>query len=277
METVRPHREICVTGTKTIDQLFKVAAEFVKARAVRACATSSLIDQRLVIGVLASSKTLRGLANHWPMRYPRCDTLKRLFALGCHAAEMRLHLNISDTDRLVEEVELAHWMCGERLSGIQLNMCWPPEYLLTELHRRRPETDLLLQIGANALLEFEATHGGAIPFYDVKCIVARVGQYGSSINRVLLDPSGGCGVPMNVDRLRPVVEGLNHAFPNLGIGVAGGLCAETLLSIAPLIEACPTLSIDAEGRLRNPDTDELDMGRVEGYLTAAFDLFYPQA
>lgn len=55
----------------------------------------------------------------------------------------------------------------------------------------------------------------------------------------------------------------------LNIGIAGGLCAETLPAVASLVREYG-LSIDAEGRLRDGDEGGvLDLDKVAAYLAAA--------
>jgi hypothetical protein len=54
---------------------------------------------------------------------------------------------------------------------------------------------------------------------------------------------------------------------DLRIGVAGGLDAATIASLEPLLVAVPSLSWDAEGRLRT--NDRLDVSKAEAYLVAS--------
>lgn len=92
-------------------------------------------------------------------------------------------------------------------------------------------------------------------------------EYRGLITDVLIDVSAGKGVPIDPAKVRGIVEAMRTWNANLGIGIAGGLCAETLPAVADLVREYD-LSIDAEGRLRN-DRDELDLEKVRAYLGAA--------
>ena len=63
------------------------------------------------------------------------------------------------------------------------------------------------------------------------------------------------------------------------IGIAGGLCAKTILALAPVLRVRPWLSIDAEGRLRDgaEGGGNLDLNKVRAYLFAAVSAFTSDA
>ena len=54
----------------------------------------------------------------------------------------------------------------------------------------------------------------------------------------------------------------------VGLGVAGGLCAERLYLLDGLLDEFPNLSIDAEGRLRDAN-DQLDLSAAKDYVLGA--------
>ena len=63
-----------------------------------------------------------------------------------------------------------------------------------------------------------------------------------------------------------------QAAPDLGLVVAGGLCAENIEELlTPLLPGWAHVSIDAEGRLRDEE-DVLDVGAAQAYLEAAVQL-----
>lgn len=79
---------------------------------------------------------------------------------------------------------------------------------------------------------------------------------GSGVSHALLDSSGGNGQAFNESVYRHFVDTLHDHAPNVGVGIAGGLGpGEDLDSFRSLLSTYPSLSCDAEGklRLRTPD------------------------
>lgn len=221
-------------------------------------------NRRLMVGVLASAKSLRGmpLKPEWQDRYPEETAIRGIFpddsrtlnlvhyAPGEEYRASFLH----DLDRLIE-------VAGPRLHGFQLNMAWPRE---TELGVYREDRGYLrhvivLQLGRAAvdLLDGWPTSVGR-----------RLRQYGALIDGVLLDASGGRGEPLNLQSARAFVSEIVSGCPALGVGIAGGLDAAGVDRIQALLEEFPQLSIDAEGRLRT--AHGLDATAVHAYLERAY-------
>ena len=71
-----------------------------------------------------------------------------------------------------------------------------------------------------------------------------------------------------MDDARALMLALRNTYPHLGIGIAGGLSADTLPHIAGLLQEIPDLSIDAEGQLRD-ENDHLDVNKAVRYVLAA--------
>ena len=68
------------------------------------------------------------------------------------------------------------------------------------------------------------------------------------------------------------LDAIAWAAPELGLVVAGGLCADNAQQLlGPLVPHWTHVSIDAEGRLRDGD-DRLDVPAATAYLDAALEL-----
>lgn len=76
----------------------------------------------------------------------------------------------------------------------------------------------------------------------------------------------------DTDKTREYLRALEDMDLDIGLGVAGGLSAETLHLVEPLIEEFPDLSIDAEGRLRD-ESDKLDLTAAKRYAVKSLDMF----
>lgn len=218
--------------------------------------------RQLMVGVLASSKTLAGGTNKYPNRYPKISALDDVFVHDERALNL-IHYATDDRDTLGAQLKKI-WFSVALAEGFQLNVAWPNPNALYDLIASQWSPRFVLQIGARA--QAEANH-------DPRRLAERLAEYDGLIDGILLDGSGGRGVPLDAAALRPALEAIAGRWPKLGLGVAGGLCAATLPLVAPLLRDFPNLSIDAEGRLRDPSTDSLDLDLARDYVARATKLF----
>jgi hypothetical protein len=257
---MRPY--IGITGFTTEDELRRVAL----------CYLGTTWDPFLMAGILVSSKTLRGLPNKWPQRYPAISEARRMMSTSADLPDAKLfvHYNMSSVHRgydLLTELLAMVGIFGQKaLSGFQLNMVWPSAGVLSKfLDLTDGHFRMILQVGETAWGQCTGTEG----------LVTRLRQYVPSVNvidYVLLDPSGGLGKEMDVNKIADSVAAIYDAGLPFGVGIAGGLSDENVERIAPLLERYPNLSIDAEGRLRTSD-DHLDIDKAIGYANNALSLY----
>jgi hypothetical protein len=223
-----------------------------------------LSGRRLMVGVLASSKTLAGMPNRWPQRYPPVREISSIFRSDPRCLNL-VHYSTDHPKQFPEELCRIERLVGPRLHGFQLNIRWPDPELVEDYRRvslltRRPK--IVLQIGPAALREVGPAQ-----------LRRRVQEYGTLIDDVLIDPSGGLGKPLKPGEVQSYLAALEGLRP--GIGVAGGLSAKRLGLLDPLRQfpGFSRLSIDAEGGLRDPETDELLGDEVQNYLLASIAYF----
>lgn len=221
----------------------------------------------IMIGVLASDKTIRRESHRHGSqmrRYPDVDTIAGLFSPDENALNL-IHLFCGRPERLFEDMLLASDLGGEHCHGLQLNVPWPsPADIEAWRNDResqgRTSSHIVLQCGRVALAEVG---------YDPYALVGRFRQYAGLVDRVLLDESDGSGSLLDPSSMRRYLTALYESNLPMGYVVAGGLSAETIPQLlTPLIHEFPDLSIDAEGRLRNP-SDMLDGKLVSKYIHAA--------
>jgi hypothetical protein len=122
---------------------------------------------------------------------------------------------------------------------------------------------MVLQIGNRAVEEAGGSPNG---------VVAKLRDYIHVVDGILLDPSGGLGIPLDPEGARPFLTAIAEQGWELELGVAGGLGPNTLHLVEPLIGQFPKLNIDAQGCLRN-ERNELDSDAVRTYLSNALSLF----
>jgi hypothetical protein len=216
-----------------------------------------------MIGVLVSSKTLRGEPDRWPNRYPVIGDIAGIFS-DHPAAFNVIHYSTDEPASLVEQLLTVGQWAGPKLHGFQLNMAWPSGEDLARLIRQRPDQQLILQLNQEAFQMAGDYRGG---------IIAKLKQeYSGLVDHVLLDLSAGYGRQLDPAWARRQLQKLQDADLDLGLGVAGGLSPASLHLVEPLVKDFPRLSIDAEARLRDED-DNLDLAMARDYLRTASAMF----
>ncbi len=227
-------------------------------------------EHTIMIGVLASSKTLQGLApKQWPNRYPKIDELPSIFVKNPRALGL-IHYNAQKREDLFTELSEVANKCIDvypGFQGFQLNNLWPDAEVLKRFRLKYRASELpmtlVLQIGERAF--------GAVG-YSETALARKLQEYKQSIDHVLLDPSGGTGTPFNSEALLWYLRAIRDTGMNVGLGVAGGLHASTINSLSQIIDEFPNISIDAEAGLRNQE-DHLDVTKAIAYVKSAIELF----
>ena len=221
------------------------------------------LKRKVMIGVLASSKTIQGFSNKWPSRYPKPENLGDIFQPHPEALNL-IHFNTDDPEFLFEQTEKARALAGKHCHGFQLNIAWPNPVTLQKIASVKENEVIVLQIRKRA---FEMMKDSPQRLAD---FVAS--EYATLVDYILLDASGGYGKELNTEALKEYLRALTEKHLEIGIGVAGGLSPSTLHLMNPLIEEFPDLSIDAEGKLRDTN-DNLNVGVATSYLLDAIALF----
>lgn len=219
-------------------------------------------NRLVMIGVLASLKTMRGIKNKWPNRYPAMDEIAGIFPDHPLALNL-IHYNTKEKETLGDQLVAMTEFGGANMHGFQLNIAWPSLDVLAEYRKAYPAKQIVLQVGG---------HACEMANHSPEQLAARVADYDESVEYALLDPSGGYGKPFDPERVRDYLLALKAKNLEMGLGVAGGLSPATLNLVEPLAREFPDLSIDAEGRLRTPK-DHLDLNAVRDYLRKTFLIF----
>ena len=215
---------------------------------------------KLMVGVLASSKTLRNVANKWPNRYPKTDKIGNIFV--DHPAALNLiHFNYKKDlgGILFRELETLMHLAAPNVHGFQLNIAWPNIEQLEQFRALYPDAVIVLQIGGRAFAKANN---------DPEMLARLAKVYDKYVNYFLLDPSGGFGIELDTDELQQYIDSLRFSRLKAGLGVAGGLSARTMDLIYPIHRVCSNICIDAEGRLRDEE-DQLDLEKAGAYLREA--------
>lgn len=221
-------------------------------------------NRLLMVGVLASSKTIQGIKNKWPNRYPQFEEIKNIFQNNEDCLNL-VHYNTKEPNHLLGQLVDITEEVGSVLHGFQLNIAWPNVTILEQYKDKYPEKTIVLQIGSHA---FDMVENSPEKLAD------KVWQYveRSTIDYVLLDPSGGLGQPFDPEKTFRYLEALRGQSNRIGLGTAGGLSPTTLHLLKPLLAEFQNISIDAEGKLRTAE-DHLDVETTRQYIQGSFKLF----
>jgi hypothetical protein len=233
----------------------------------------ALAQRDLMVGVLLSDKLLAGKVNKYPLRYPPLIGIPEIFTEQSECLNL-LHYHTTRPDTLAEQLIWGTEIAGPHCQGAQLNQAWPEVRQVeryaaflqchTRTSGRTPR--IILQLGRKAQQELAQ---------DPVLLARAVYDYQGCVTDVLIDPSGGLGKSFEAEKALPLLEAIHVTCPQLGLGLAGGLCQENLPALNPLLPHFPSLSIDAEGRLRDPESDQLSLTEAVSYLKRALTLFSP--
>ena len=220
----------------------------------------------LMVGVLASSKTLAGLTNKYPRRFPQVQSIAGIFVRHPNVLNL-IHYSTDDRLSVCNQLRGLTELGGPCLHGFQLNMAWPDIDEITTYRKYHEEHCLMLQIGCRALAMVED---------NPSKLSDRVRVYAGMINGILLDASGGKGTPLDRDKTCSFLRAIRERNSSIGLGVAGGLSPATLDLVEPLFAEFPDLNIDAEGQLRTPK-DNLNLKVAQTYLSSVLRMLSKHA
>ncbi len=240
------------------------------------------MGRQLMVGVLASSKTLCGKTNKYPRRYPKVEDIAGIFSPDPRCLNL-VHVSTDSEPSTIDgklipiEIDMmrAFRAGGPLCHGVQLNNATGRVSLkaLDAFRGMCPTASrVVLQTGPRWL----ATR------IESDSLSKSLMMYSGVITDILIDASGGRGRAIDPEETQRLVREARSSLAHygvpdgsIGLGVAGGLCAGWLPRIQRLaVEEAP-ISIDAESLLRD-DTDwggNLDMVKVHAYLSAAGKLF----
>lgn len=221
-------------------------------------------NRKIMIGVLASFKTLNGIPNKWPNRYPPVDKIAEIFTDDPRALNL-IHYHTTEHKNLINQLTQVTKLGGPHLHGLQLNVTWPDAQVLKFYKNKHPDKKIVLQINVSKL-SYKSQLDWREKIFP---------RYQECVDYLLLDASGGMGHSLDTELLYAFIN--NYLFEQAGrydicLGVAGGLEANTITNLRTLIKAFPKISWDAEGRLRDA-SDHLDLFKAENYLSRSLALF----
>lgn len=239
---MRPTPYIGITDFTAVEQVDEMLGVF---RAHR----SPDSTRRLHIGVMMSHKTLYGHITDWADAFPPKESIGSIFRRTEPELFHCLHYaDYEHSTRFSGALLKACRWAGPQLHALQLDMVWPSPYDIEKVLVKHPSLEIILQVGADAICACDR---------KPKIVLNTLKAYEGIIHHVLFDMSMGRGHAMHADVLLPYVRRVKIEMRTLGIAVAGGLGPGSVDLAAPIAKELPSVSIDAQGRLR-PSGNALD-------------------
>lgn len=257
--TAKPY--VGITGPVNVQETREVCREFSEAGYTRNTPHTPML------GFLVSYKTLNGQPTK-NRRYPPVNGLPELLQATDGRVLTMVHYNSKEMDTLSNQI--AQIFDGVYEDGlcraIQLNIVWPNIDQVARIKEQFPDMRIVFQASHKSM-------DGRTPSQ----IAEGVRAYRDSLSYVLIDPSGGRGVPFDLESSVAIYSELREQCPDLTIGFAGGFTGE---NVAPRLREIiqkigeKDFCIDAEGGLRDKVTaaygdDLLNIEKVRGYLQSA--------
>lgn len=223
-------------------------------------------ERLLMCGVLVSNALLAGENSDAPSRCPPPESIAGVFPSDPRCINLVHYRPRTGTD-MADALTLAMELGGPNCHGVQINATrgepWPETQVVDRFRNRAQPRRVVLQVGGEAM----ASASG-----DPREIARRCAEYQGLVTDVLVDASEGMGVPLDPTRTSAYLDAISEAAPGLGLVVAGGLHADNLYSLlSPLLPQWRSVSIDAEGRLRD-SRDNLSTESAGRYLSTAMQL-----
>lgn len=229
----------------------------------------------LMVGVMMSYKTLKGMETKWTKAWPPKEKVGEIFIHSYPALPVLNTLHYADYDGLTTKNDLCDALLfadsKNGLDAVQLDMPWPDKDMVVEAiemfhHKQFRKLRTVLQVGKVAIAACDN---------DRDKVINKIGSYHGAFDWVLLDLSGGKGIPLDANLLLGYLSEMKNRYPYISLAVAGGLGPDTMHLIKPIIEQFPDISIDAQGKLRPSGSalDPIDWSLAEKYLRESFALF----
>ena len=220
----------------------------------------------LMCGALLSNARLSGESSDAPNRCPPTDAIAGIFSDDPRCLNL-VHYRPQPGANLADALARASKVGGPNCHGVQINATrgvpWPDPAALVEYRERSQPQRIVLQAGREAMASVDG---------NADALARRCAEYVGIVTDVLVDASEGLGRPLDAAASARYLAALADAAPDLGLVVAGGLCADNMAELlSPLLPEWGNVSIDAEGRLRDGN-DVLDVGVAVAYLEAALGL-----
>lgn len=218
---------------------------------------------RLMLGVCVDNRTLDGLPSTHPETVPDRDRVPELMYGDLRVLNLVHYSTSRPRTGLAQQLTRALELGGSACDGLLLNVDWPSEMALGTFRTHAPDAELILRIPS-----VDVARGIEKPGWLCEALA----RYSGLVDHVLLCAPNPDGAPSTMHRLALLLMQLEAAELSLGLGIAGGFCAENLdMLLAPVLDRYWRVSITAQRGLQGK-TGALEHDAVARYIFAAYGM-----
>ncbi len=233
----------------------------------------------LAIGILTSAKTINGVPNKYPHRYPKVENIPAQVRESRQFAKVNqrnvlhvLHYSTDTLDHFDHQIRsVAHWVVTAGFDAVQVNA--PPHFLTNPTFISM--LNWLAEVpGASRIIAQLRPSRGTEPWVDLIGAALYAAEYSFGITDLILDSSGGSGIGLHIPTTSDLITAIRGGCASrnrFGIHVAGGLTAKNLTQLETLFRVHGLLGFDVESGVRDTD-DKMRIGSLYEYFHEAFTL-----
>lgn len=221
-------------------------------------------DHNVMVGFLATTETVNGVRCRSPRHVANVRVLAALMKVTAERAFAVIHF---ETDGPTFAPPLSHLLLHiadlPTNAGVQINGTSTP----ADVRRLRddyPHVTLINQLRPELLRQGD------------DAVLAAIAAYRGEFAHVLIDPSCGLGIDLDVSRATKLACAIVARFPDVTVGFAGGFSGTNAEQRVRAITAgfgSTEYCIDVEGKVRDKK-DLLSIDLVRGYFEAAARGFF---
>ena len=259
---MKPKPYVGITGPVTEQEVNYIVTQFAS------CGYSMSSNHLPMLGFLVSQKTLNEehVNNR---RYPEFKYLRKLIERTENEVLPMIHYNSREMSTLSEQLKRVFDGIYDICKAVQLNIIFPDIKQIAKIKKELPDLQIVFQASKSV-----------IGSKSSKELSEKVFEYGDLIDYVLIDPSGGKGIEINLEHYIDFYNEIS-SNANLTVGFAGGFTGENVVSrVNGLIDRIGhnNFCIDVEGGLRDKITpdygdDILNEDKVRSYLQESSKVF----
>jgi hypothetical protein len=213
-------------------------------------------EKKLKIGVLANEQTIHD--NPSNPTHPDKEILPTIFLDDSRVLNF-IHFNTNSPANLLYDLLTLIEIGGKNLHGFQIDMNLLNTDIIKELKECFPKLQFVISINKENFQKFSPRE-----------LSEEIQGFNKLADYALLDYSMGSGIEMNTQLSLAYAKAIrDHTGLKLVFG--GGLCADKMEILKPIIKEIPKASIDAQGQLF--ENGVLYMKKVLAYQQRAISFF----
>lgn len=233
----------------------------------------------LAIGILTSAKTINGIPNKYPHRYPKVENIPTMVREARALAKDSgrnvmyvLHYSTDTLDHFDQQIRsVGHWVVTAGFDAVQINA--PPHFLSNPTFLSMADWLADVRDVSRIIAQLRPARGNE-PWVDLIGTALHAAEHSFKITDLLLDSSGGSGIAMHISTMSDLIAAIRGGCAErdrFNINVAGGLAPGNLIQLETLFRVHGLLGFDVESAVRDA-SDQMRIGLVHEFLHEAYAL-----